>query len=104
MVFPGGAANFKSEDSGYGRAGSLLYDLVREAKEKNNTEVPILAICLGFEMLLYLDANNTNPLTRCNASSVADPLYLKPGKSNIYTVKFITVQFSNAHTHTNKYK
>ncbi|KAK4290202.1 hypothetical protein Pmani_036883 [Petrolisthes manimaculis] len=79
VVFPGGAAPFRSESSGYGRAGSLLYDLVREAKDRDNTEVPILAICLGFEMLLYLDADKTNPLIRCNASSVADPLYLQAG-------------------------
>lgn len=78
LVFPGGSSSFRSLSSGYGRAGSLLYNLVREAKEMNDTEIPLFATCLGFEMLLYLDANKINPLSRCNASNLADPLNLSP--------------------------
>lgn len=83
MVLPGGATSFWSETSEYGRAGSILYQLVKEAKEKNNTEVPILAICQGFELVLFLDANKNNPLIRCNAFNVTNPLSLKPGESNV---------------------
>uniref|UniRef100_A0A0P4WHR4 folate gamma-glutamyl hydrolase n=1 Tax=Scylla olivacea TaxID=85551 RepID=A0A0P4WHR4_SCYOL len=74
MVFPGGSASI-TNSSGYGRAGELLYHLLQE----QDPPVPLLTTCLGFEMMMYLGANNTYPLTNCKASSRADPLYLLPG-------------------------
>ncbi|XP_063857573.1 gamma-glutamyl hydrolase-like isoform X2 [Scylla paramamosain] len=74
MVFPGGSASI-TNSSGYGRAGELLYHLLQE----QDPPVPLLTTCLGFEMMMYLGANNTYPLTKCKASSRADPLYLLPG-------------------------
>ncbi|XP_045135265.1 gamma-glutamyl hydrolase-like isoform X1 [Portunus trituberculatus] len=73
VVFPGGSASI-TNSSGYGRAGDLLYQLL----QKRDPPVPLLTTCLGFEMMMYLGANNTYPLTRCKASSRADPLYLLP--------------------------
>lgn len=73
MIFPGGSASI-TNTSGYGRAGELLYKLLQE----QDPPVPLLTTCLGFEMMMYLGANNTYPLTRCKASSRADPLYLSP--------------------------
>ncbi|XP_042868774.1 gamma-glutamyl hydrolase-like [Penaeus japonicus] len=77
LVFPGGSASITPK-SGYGRAGRLLYDLLLESSA-NGTVLPLFATCLGFEMLMYLHANNTNPLTRCKAQNRADPLFLRTG-------------------------
>ncbi|XP_069985038.1 gamma-glutamyl hydrolase [Penaeus vannamei] len=77
LVFPGGSASI-TQRSGYGRAGRLLYDLLLQ-KAANGTILPLFATCLGFEMLMYLHANNTNPLTSCKAQNRSDPLYLQTG-------------------------
>ncbi|KAK7071875.1 hypothetical protein SK128_012855, partial [Halocaridina rubra] len=75
LVFPGGSASI-TQKSGYGRAGRLLYDLVMDAAE-NGIIIPLFTVCLGFEMLMYLAANNTKLLTSCKAQNRADPLYMK---------------------------
>ncbi|XP_037780215.1 gamma-glutamyl hydrolase-like [Penaeus monodon] len=77
LVFPGGSASI-TQRSGYGRAGRLLYDLLLESAA-NGTILPLFATCLGFEMLMYLHANNTNPLTSCKAQNLSDPLFLQTG-------------------------
>ncbi|KAG0719127.1 Gamma-glutamyl hydrolase [Chionoecetes opilio] len=74
MIFPGGSASI-TDKSGYGRAGELLYRLLQE----RDPPVPLLATCLGFEMMMYLAGNGSYPLTRCYASSKADPLDLYTG-------------------------
>lgn len=73
MVFPGGSVSI-TNTSGYGRAGELMYRLLQE----QDPPVPLLTVCLGFEMMMYLAANLTYPLDRCHASSRADPLDLTP--------------------------
>ncbi|XP_063587250.1 gamma-glutamyl hydrolase-like [Penaeus indicus] len=77
LVFPGGSASI-TQRSGYGRAGRLLYDLLLDSAA-NGTILPLFATCLGFEMLMYLHANNTNPLTSCKAQNRSDPLFLQTG-------------------------
>ncbi|XP_068234751.1 gamma-glutamyl hydrolase-like isoform X2 [Palaemon carinicauda] len=77
LVFPGGSASI-TNSSGYGRAGRILYDLVLQEAEAG-VEIPLMTICLGFEMLMYLEANNTRPLVSCKAQSRADPLYMRLG-------------------------
>ncbi|XP_042205919.1 gamma-glutamyl hydrolase-like [Homarus americanus] len=78
LVFPGGAVPI-TQESGYGRAGRMLYDILLEAAHLGKPTVPLFATCLGFEMLMYLSDNNTNPLTSCRAKNRADPLYLQEG-------------------------
>ncbi|XP_064097321.1 gamma-glutamyl hydrolase-like [Macrobrachium nipponense] len=77
LVFPGGSASI-TNSSGYGRAGRVLYDLVLEAAERG-TQIPLMTICLGFEMLMLLEADNTRPLVPCKAQDRSDPLYMRPG-------------------------
>ncbi|KAG7155350.1 Gamma-glutamyl hydrolase-like [Homarus americanus] len=81
LVFPGGAVPI-TQESGYGRAGRMLYDILLEAAHLGKPTVPLFATCLGFEMLMYLSDNNTNPLTSCRAKNRADPLYLQEVLNN----------------------
>lgn len=41
------------------------------SKENN---FPILGVCLGFELLVYLDVNSYEVLAECNASDITLPL------------------------------
>ena len=82
IVFPGGH-NSITNTSGYGAAGQILYDLVL----KSDHHLPLWGTCLGFEMLMYLAANQTWPMDLCAAKNRADPLILKPGKKNHGRVK-----------------
>ena len=74
IVFPGGAASI-TNTSGYGMAGQILYDLVMES----DPPLPLWGTCLGFEMLMYLGAKQTRPLSACKASNKADQLVFQPG-------------------------
>ncbi|KAK4327679.1 hypothetical protein Pmani_001874 [Petrolisthes manimaculis] len=77
IVFPGGAVSI-SNSSGYGAAGRKLYDHAVAANERG-VYLPIWGTCLGFELLTYLAADDTNWLARCEASNRADPLTLQVG-------------------------
>lgn len=107
LVFPGGSASI-TQKSGYGRAGRILYDLVLEEAD-NGREVPLFSICLGFEMLMYLAANDTQPLTSCKAKSRADPLYMKQGWADSQLFRDApedvvrTLNFTNATSNFHKY-
>ena len=76
LLIPGGSASI--EDSGYSRAGSLLYDLAIEANNGGDF-FPIWGTCLGFEFLSYVSAGNKNLLTACNSDDRALPLNFKRG-------------------------
>lgn len=54
IIFPGGGQSFP--DSSYYKAGALLYKWALEAN-KNGQYFPIWGTCLGFEMLLVVEAN-----------------------------------------------
>lgn len=71
LLIPGGGASLVS--SGYGKAGSILYDLAIEANN-NGDFFPVWGTCLGFELLLYLSAGRKNFLTPCNSYNRASSL------------------------------
>ncbi|KAK3883601.1 hypothetical protein Pcinc_012104 [Petrolisthes cinctipes] len=77
IVFPGGSVSL-TNSSGYGAASRKLYDHVVAANERG-VYLPIWGTCLGFQMLAYLAADNTNWLGRCKANNRADPLTLQVG-------------------------
>ncbi|KAK4026531.1 hypothetical protein OUZ56_015530 [Daphnia magna] len=71
LLIPGGGASLVS--SGYGKAGSILYNLAIEANN-NGDFFPVWGTCLGFELLLYLSAGRKNFLTPCNSYNRAASL------------------------------
>lgn len=85
LLLPGGAARFNVTD-GYATAGWELYKL---AKLKNDAGVyfPVWGTCLGFELLAFLSANNTETRKVCSVKRIALPLTMKPGyrSSRLYT-------------------
>lgn len=52
----------------------------------NGTYFPVWGTCLGFELLVYLSANSSEPRTYCSSSAQALPLEFTEGKLkyNIY--------------------
>ncbi len=75
MIFPGGRANYNYPNSGYGRAGAILYNLIVNANNKGDF-FPIWGTCLGFQFLLYMavGGGGTRYLARCDAYNRTDPL------------------------------
>ncbi len=79
LLIPGGGANLVT--SGYGKAGSILYDLAIEANN-NGDFFPVWGTCLGFELLLYLSAGKKNYLTTCNSYNRALSLNFSSGETS----------------------
>jgi gamma-glutamyl hydrolase len=63
-------------DSGYSAAGRQIYDIAKEMNEAGHY-FPLWGTCLGFELLAYLSANNTEIRAKCNSNSQALPLEFK---------------------------
>uniref|UniRef100_A0A224XK60 folate gamma-glutamyl hydrolase n=1 Tax=Panstrongylus lignarius TaxID=156445 RepID=A0A224XK60_9HEMI len=76
LLLPGGNTWFYSSN-GYADAGDILFET---AKEMNNGGIhfPILGICLGVELLLYLDNNKKEYRTNCHSKNIALPLEFLP--------------------------
>lgn len=68
VLFPGGSADFKTKN-GYADAGSMIYEIA-QTLNKQGDYFPLWGTCLGFELLAYLGANRTNPLTDCKLSDI----------------------------------
>ncbi|TMW42006.1 hypothetical protein DOY81_012914, partial [Sarcophaga bullata] len=77
VLLPGGATYF-NQSHGYADAGRHIYELAIEMNN-NGTYFPIWGTCLGFELLVYLSANSTEPRTYCSSSSQALPLNFTQG-------------------------
>lgn len=58
ILLPGGAANF-SDSNGYADAGRHLIHLA-EKLNANGEQIPVFAVCLGFELLLQVSAQDTD--------------------------------------------
>ena len=56
----------------------MFYEIALEA----DPPLPLWGTCLGFEMLMYLAAEQNWPMDLCLANNKASPLTLKPGKLN----------------------
>lgn len=64
LVFPGGAAYFNATD-GYKDAGNILLQIAKKMNLRGDY-FPILGVCLGFELLLFLDNEQKELRTKCN--------------------------------------
>ncbi|XP_070580586.1 gamma-glutamyl hydrolase-like [Ptychodera flava] len=73
VLFPGGSQYL--ETSGYGKAGRILYDLAVKAND-NGDYFPLWGTCLGFELLIYLTAEE-NLMTYTNSTNIAYPVYFQ---------------------------
>ncbi|XP_078037873.1 gamma-glutamyl hydrolase-like isoform X2 [Augochlora pura] len=73
VLFPGGVASFRNRD-GYADAA---HHIIQIAKEMNDygTHFPILGICLGFEVVMYvISGHKQSILTDCSAENIKLPL------------------------------
>lgn len=86
VLFPGGSTNF-SDRYRFADAGAMIYDIAKGFNEKGEY-FPLWGTCQGFELLAYLGANRTNPLTNCNSSNVNLHLDFLPdyGISKMYAM------------------
>ncbi|KAJ9583236.1 hypothetical protein L9F63_022426 [Diploptera punctata] len=72
LVIPGGAAPFNASD-GYATAGKELYNLAKQ-KNEEGVNFPVLGVCLGFELLAVLSADEYDLRSICDIQNVALPL------------------------------
>ncbi|KAG8269323.1 hypothetical protein J6590_004616 [Homalodisca vitripennis] len=80
VVFPGGGTDFTAPH-GYAAAGRIIMDIAQQLQD-SGVSIPILGVCQGFQLLMYLSANSTSEgyiLVGCNATDVALPLDFRPG-------------------------
>ncbi|KAJ1529678.1 hypothetical protein ONE63_006434 [Megalurothrips usitatus] len=68
VLFPGGSTDFNAQ-FGFADAGAIIYDIAKKLNDKGNY-FPLWGTCQGFELLAYLGANHTNPLTDCKSFNV----------------------------------
>ncbi|XP_034251334.1 gamma-glutamyl hydrolase A-like isoform X2 [Thrips palmi] len=68
VLFPGGSSDFNAKN-GYADAGAIIYDIAKKLNAKGDY-FPLWGTCLGLELLAYLGANKTNPLTLCQSGNV----------------------------------
>ena len=61
--------------SEYGRRAAQVYKLI---KASTTNPLPLLSVCLGFQMVLYFEAAKKN-LIRCKARNTADTLIMVDG-------------------------
>lgn len=72
VLLPGGNADFIN-NWGYAQAGRYIYEIATEINMRGEY-FPLWGTCLGFELLAYLAANDTDFRRTCNAQSIALPL------------------------------
>ncbi|XP_071446440.1 gamma-glutamyl hydrolase-like isoform X1 [Hetaerina americana] len=75
VLFPGGGINL--EDSGYGKAGILIYNLA-SSLNNDGDYFPLWGTCLGFELMSYI-VGGKRALTVCSALNEALPLQFYDG-------------------------
>lgn len=86
ILFPGGATWFH-EEKGYGEAGGFIYEMAVE-ENKAGKHFPLLGICLGMELMLYLEAKRDQQLqSDCDSFRVSLPLHFVEGyqKSKLFS-------------------
>ncbi|XP_037929652.1 gamma-glutamyl hydrolase A-like [Teleopsis dalmanni] len=93
VLLPGGATYFNNSD-GYYDAGQHIYNIAIEMNN-NGTYMPIWGTCLGYELLVYLSANGTDPRTGCSSQSQALPLEFKDGYQNSRLFKEASTEVIN---------
>jgi len=80
LLLPGGSVEFSSSigTKGYADTANFLIKLAKQANDKGDY-FPIWGACLGFEFLIFHEANNKNILTACNAWNVQNKLKFTKG-------------------------
>lgn len=68
VVLPGGAAPF-DQPNGYAEAARHIVNIVEKLNDQG-TVMPILAVCLGFELILEISNNNVSFRRRCKVVHV----------------------------------
>jgi imidazoleglycerol phosphate synthase glutamine amidotransferase subunit HisH len=82
ILLPGGGTYFDTP-GGYAEAGQKLFNLAMKMNQAGEY-FPMLGICLGFELLPYLAANNVEHRARCYSYNEALPLEFKGSKLRTY--------------------
>jgi len=75
VLFPGGGVSF-TDKGGYAEAGRTIINYSKKVNS-NGDHFPVLAVCLGFELLFFLEVGSYDILGNCNSSNVALPLIFK---------------------------
>ncbi|RZF44121.1 hypothetical protein LSTR_LSTR014192 [Laodelphax striatellus] len=85
ILFPGGSCLFDVKN-GYAEAGAIIYEKVAKANGEGD-HIPILGVCLGFELLLHLANGEKELRARCKSENVGLPLQFLPGfkRSKLYS-------------------
>lgn len=81
LLLPGGSTWFYDHPGGYADAGQILFEEA-QAANKNGTHFPVLGICLGFELLLFLDLGRKEYRAACRMKNIAIPLDLRDVRSS----------------------
>lgn len=76
ILLPGGATWF-NQTNGYAEAGKHIYDIAMEMNEREQY-FPLWGTCLGFELLTYLSAGESEHRAHCSSTNQALPLVFKP--------------------------
>uniref|UniRef100_A0A1B6HVS5 folate gamma-glutamyl hydrolase n=3 Tax=Homalodisca liturata TaxID=320908 RepID=A0A1B6HVS5_9HEMI len=87
VVFPGGGVHFADPD-GYAAAGKIIIDITEQLQD-SGVSFPILGVCQGYQLLMYIASNSTAEeeiLVSCDTANIALPLDFKPGfqQSRLY--------------------
>lgn len=75
VLLPGGATFF-NQTHGYADAGKHIYEIAKDMNDRG-IYFPVWGTCLGFELLVVLTANGTDPRTSCSSKNQALPLEFK---------------------------
>lgn len=76
LLFPGGSTWFYNS-WGYADAGQYLLEEAK-AVNRNGSHFPVLGICLGMELLLFLENGRQEYRADCSVKNVSLPLHLTP--------------------------
>lgn len=76
---------------GFAEAGATIYDIAQTLNKKGDY-FPLWGTCQGFELLAYLGANKTNPLTTCKSANVNLKLEFLPGRPIVKSL-YLTVEY-----------
>ncbi|CAK9828149.1 Gamma-glutamyl hydrolase [Anthophora retusa] len=80
VLWPGGAAYFDT-NNGYADAGYKIYNIAKNMN-RNGDYFPILGICLGFELLTYIEAKRVEHRINCSSENQPLPLEFTPDYRN----------------------
>lgn len=94
VLLPGGATWF-NQTNGYSEAGRHIYDIAMDLNDRGEY-MPIFGTCLGFELLSYLSANDTELRENCYSDRQALPLEFEEGlKFSLLSLKWLTKRNTN---------